>query len=350
VPILVFAGSSGSVWYEGVIDWLARVGELLTALLVTITLLGIVWGLYRKTLGRRRDRYGRLERLGTNAQISFFSSVLGEPPAMRRTEDSAISRYDNEGNPLKEAKTWTECVWIDRDFYVHSVADEDETVHAFSVTARGKRFRPAFRQPGATYVERGRVKRLLRFRDYKLNPKIRLGKTRFDCLGRPEQAASWVGAHNAHYFEAYWGANPGLYQWFVFSINDAGCAAWDAGWTEEMHTFAWGFSEDVTDAQLLLQQTAIRADYAEAQGQDPAAIDGAGLEDEPFGFGEYVEAPLPAFYNAFRQSARINTYTVLGPDLPLDDYPFFTPPPEGYPTIFGPSSVRTRTLAGEQRA
>jgi hypothetical protein len=46
----------------------------------------------------------------------------------------------------------------------------------------------------------------------------------------------------------------------------------------------------------------------------------------------------------------MDTYTVIGPELALDDYPFFTRPLEGYPTTFCPSSVRSRTLAGEQKS
>jgi hypothetical protein len=163
-------------------------------------------------------------------------------------------------------KTWTECVWIDRDFYVHAIADDDETIHAYSVTTRSKRFRPSFRQPGGWSIERGRLDRLLRRPEIKLNPKIKLGKTHFHELGRPEQAAAWIGANNAHYYEAYWGANPGFYQWFVYGVNDAGYGAWDAGWDyERMHTFSWGFGDDVVDPQLALAQTGKRLDFAESR-------------------------------------------------------------------------------------
>lgn len=297
------------------LQWLSRVGEILTAVVAAGAVLGFAWSLYRSTFGRRRDRYGRLARLGTNAQVSFFSSVLGEPPAMRRTEQSAVARFDDGGNRYHEPKTWIECVWIDRDFYVHAVADEDETIHAYSVTTRSKRFRPAFRQPGGWWIERGLLGRLLRLPKMKLNPKIQLGKTRFHALGRPEPAAAWIGAHNAHYFEAYWGANPGLYQWFVYGINDSGYGPWDAGWDyERMHTFAWGFDDTgVIDPQLAVVQAAREADEAAAHGQEsepsPEILDG----DERFEVGEYAEEPLPAFYEAFRRRARINTYTVLGP-------------------------------------
>jgi hypothetical protein len=344
--------ASDKAWYEYLLDWFARVGETLAALVAAGAVLGFAWTVYRRTLGRRRDRCGRLARLGTNAQVSFFASVLGEPPAMCRTVESAITRYDDAGDHYLEPRAWTECVWIDRDYYVHALADEDETIHAYSVTTRSKRFRPTHRQPGHLWIERGRLGRLLRQPQSKPNPEIKLGKTRFQELGRPEQAAAWIGARNVHYFEAYWGGNPGLYQWFVYSINDAGYGGFDAGWdVEHMQAFSWGFPyDDPSDPQL--------ADVQPAHGTEDAGAQGLGFplnhgvaDAEPAkesSVEEHADGPLPSFYEAFRRHARINTYTVLGPELTLDDYPFFTRLPQDPPTIFGPNSDRTRTLAGQQ--
>jgi hypothetical protein len=346
-------GAADKAWYEHLLDWFARVGEISAALVAAGAVLGFAWTVYRRTLGRRGDRYGRLARLGTNAQISFFSSVLGEPPAMRRTVESAITHYDDAGNHYLEPRNWIECVWIDRDFYVHTVADEDETIHAYSVTTRSKRFRPTFRQPGHWWIDRGSLGRLLHLPQTKPHPKIKLGKTRFHGLGWPEQAAAWIGAHNEHYFEAYGGGNPGLYQCFVYSINDAGYGAGNAGWDpEQMNTFSWGLPEDdMPNSQLALMQPAQEAEDAEAQGlRFPSNNTVADAEPthESSVEEEYAEEPLPAFYDAFRRHARIHTYTVLGPELALNDYPFFTRLPQDPPTIFGPNSDRTRTLAGQQ--
>jgi len=171
-------------------------------------------------------------------------------------------------------------------------------------------------------------------------------------LGRPEQASSWIGARSVHYFEAYWGANPGLYQWFIYSINDAGYGGFDAGWDlEHMEAFSWGFPDDVMpDSQLARVQPAHGAEDAKAQGLGSSSNDSV-ADAEPAhepSFEKHSEEPLPAFYDAFRRNAKINTYTVLGPELALDDYPFFTRLPEDPPTIFGPNSDRTRTLAGQQ--
>ena len=103
-------------------------------------------------------------------------------------------------------------------------------------------------------------------------------------LDQPDKAAGWVGAHNMHYYEAYWLGNPGNYQWYVFSINDAGAYAWDAPLIgtimgdDAPWDFDWGFDPDT---------------------------------DPPF---ERVRG-----WREFRRRARMNTYTVIGPTLVLED-------------------------------
>lgn len=297
---------AGSTWYDRAQNSLPRIAEFLTALLAAVALAGLIRSIYRRTLGRRRDRYDRLHRLGTNAQLSFFDAVLGEPAAMRRTIEGWVTRYDDEGQPYREPKDYIECVWIDRDYYVQAVADTDETIHAYSVTVRRKRFKPRFRPPGGTGVERRwPLRRLLGEYRFQPNKEIVLGRTRFAELGRPGSSACWVGAHNLHYFESYYLGNPGHYQTFVYGVNDAGAWAWDLplGGDFYMHNFSWGF-----------------------------------------GSGEDADYDSMERWQTFRRGARINTYTVLSPELALIDYPFAGDPPNDYPTIFGPNSGRVRTL------
>jgi hypothetical protein len=296
---------AGKPWYDHATGSLPRVGEFLTALLAAVALASLIRSIYRRTLGRRRDRYARLQRLGTNAQLSFFDSVLGEPAAMRRTVEGFVTRYNDDGRPSRETKDYIECVWIDRDYYVQAVADSDETIHAYSVTTRRKGFRPRFRPPGGTAVERHwPLRRLLG--DYKFQPNKEtvLGRTKFAELGNPGSSACWVGAHNLHYFESYYLGNPGHYQTFVYGVNDAGAWAWDLPLGDDfyMHNFSWGFGADDPDFETMDR------------------------------------------WQPFRRSARINTYTVLSPELALNDYPFAGDPPNDYPTIFGANSGRVRTL------
>lgn len=343
--------ATGKPWYDRALDSMPRIAEIFTALLGAIALAGFVRGLYRRTLGRRRDWYARLSRLGTNASLAFFSSVLGQP-AMERTFVSNVTRYDDSGAPSPVPTTFKEAVWIDRDFYVHALADAvDETVHAYSVTTRSKRFHPTFRSPGGYGREPNWLWRLFG-KEYRFeaNPAVKLGKTRFAGLGRPQQAAAWIGAHNWHYFEPYYFGNPGNYQYFVYSVNDAGVgtppfpSSWIGG------GFSWGFAEgtlEAIDPKLALVQTTIAADLAEAEGQ---SLSGEELEVEDeqdveeLAFEPEEDPSLPMGLVGFRQRARINTYTVIGPELALDDYPLSEGRLDQYPVTFGVTNNRVRTL------
>lgn len=59
-----------SVWIDS--------ASLIGAAAALLVLAGAARAWYRRTLGRRRDRYGRLARLGTRAQLSFFEAVLAQ--------------------------------------------------------------------------------------------------------------------------------------------------------------------------------------------------------------------------------------------------------------------------------
>jgi hypothetical protein len=60
--------------------------------------------------------------------------------------------------------------------------------------------------------------------------KVRLGHSSFAdirAVAEPQGRNLRIGAHNREYAEAYWFGNPGNYQWFVLSHNDAGTGAFD---------------------------------------------------------------------------------------------------------------------------
>lgn len=339
--ILAAAATQPDGWDDRVLDYLGLVGAILGALLAATAVVAGLRGVYRRTFGRRRGWYQRLGRLGTNAQLAFFASVLGEPPAMRRSFVSNVTRFEQDGLVrMRVPQTFVEAVWIDRDFYLHAIADTDETVHAYSVTTRSKRFHPAFRVPGGTADAPTPLDRLRR-RSYHFKPNslVSLGKTRFAELDEPQQAASWVGAHNAHYFEANYFGNPGLYQHYVFSINDAGAWAWEAGFGEQfMHNFSWGFGAEILDPNLALTQAAIRADAADGE---PSALEAENSD-------EFTDAPddpePPAPWIEFRRGARVNTYTIIGYGLALDDYPLAGDSLDAPPTAFGVNYHRVRTI------
>jgi hypothetical protein len=330
-----------TVWYTRVAHSLPRVAEFLTALLAAVALAGFVRTVYRRSLGRRRDKYSRLRRLGTYAQLTFFSSVLGEPPAQRRRVFGQRTTFDENGQRVVGPRIFVEALWVDPAFYVQAIADEDETIHAYSVTARTKRFRPAFRPPGATAIPLTGIRRLLLRREYRIKPnrEIVLGKTRFADLDNPLNASSWVGAHNAHYFETHYFGNPGYYQHFIYSVNDAGAWTWQAPFNAMAPDLRWGFNDASYDVHFALAEAIAASEAAETATEAPGAA-----EPDP---ASYQDPDLPPDLTAFRRAARINTYTVVSPDLFLDDYPGAEGRIDTYPVIFGVNSGRARTLGSE---
>ena len=194
---------------------------------------------YKRTFGRRRERYGRLARLGTGAHLSFFVSVLGEPPAIRHTiqkEDSEayITSDDARIDPraasphvVLETRSYTESIFVDRDYYVQAISDQDDTVLAFSLTTRTRRFRPAYTLPSRpSWRDRRRLKREFNYRCAPLL-RITLGRSRLadDDSTDPAQFAGphlkvLVGAHNWAYSDFRSFGNPGFYQTFVLTASD----------------------------------------------------------------------------------------------------------------------------------
>jgi hypothetical protein len=106
---------------------------------------------WRRTLGRRRDHYARLARLFPGAHLSFFEHVLRESPAMRNwtVKDDYIEHVCSEAPdfyPSIENQTrliprrFEVSTFIDRDYYVQAISDDDKKVLAFSVTTRSRGF------------------------------------------------------------------------------------------------------------------------------------------------------------------------------------------------------------------
>jgi hypothetical protein len=117
------------------------------------------------------------------------------------------------------------------------------------------------------------------------------------------------------------------------------------------YDFAWGFEELPLDRALALAETVAIADAESGSAAGVMLRDNEQQDDEDGG-GELgmelhdEDPPLPEALGAFRSRARINTYTVIGPDLALDDYPGAEGRLDQYPIIFGANSSRVRTLDG----
>jgi hypothetical protein len=90
-------------------DWATIVAGIVAALGFA-DYLRSVW---RPTAGRRRDVARRFKRLGNGAQVQFFESVLGEPPAMRRRfeidQEDWGAVTDDESEPTPVSREYLEC-------------------------------------------------------------------------------------------------------------------------------------------------------------------------------------------------------------------------------------------------
>jgi hypothetical protein len=149
--------------------------------------------LVKATIGRRSEARRRLNRLSTLAQVSYFSSVLGDP-MMKSVRDDGFVEY----------------VFVHPLFYVHVLATSaDESVQRYAVTTLSRRFHPSFTLWTGT--------------DFAT---VRLGKSKFAEFGDCEPArSSFLGARRFGYAEAHYFGNPGLYQHYLLAYNDAGAAS-----------------------------------------------------------------------------------------------------------------------------
>lgn len=289
------------IGYLPLATWVADAGSFVGAAAAFLVLAGAVRTWYRRTLGRRRDRYERLGRLGTGAHLSFFESVLGEPPAMRRSYAAEVKAYSPEIQDMVSVeRLFLECFFIDRDYYVQAICDEDASVIAFSVTTRSKRFRPIFSfPPKPSRAQRRRWKEMTG-ESFKPFFRIALGRTRFEALGQDEpspQRKAETGARTFSYTELYYFGNPGNYQSFGFTASSAAHQA----------------------------EIGPIGDVVEELGRD--WVGGVGEEDSP-------QLAGLAGLRAFRHETPVTTYTVLGSSVGLDQYP----------GGFGPHGDEVRTL------
>lgn len=276
----------GMIAQEGYFDSILEFGELVGAIVAAIALARTAQSIYTKTIGRRQRDRMRLRRLGTNAQLSYFTSVLGEPPALSRTL------------PAPYPTSTKEHVFISKDYFVHAVTDTDETVLCYSVTSRSKRFHPRLISPGFTGTEPGRLRRLLRTQGWmKRLFDVQLCKTPFKHLDRPRRVCANVAARRYSYWEEHWLGNPGHYQRYIFSVNDIA---------------------PTKGAMSPLVELSNRGNFT---------------GKEEFDFDEESDAKLnDPLLNEFRAETSPNTYTVIGPHLETASFPF------------GPDQDRVRTL------
>lgn len=267
--------------------------------------------LFRRTIGKRSDLTRRLQRLGTGAQLEFFESVLGEPPAKRRSfeldQPNRSALADDEGTPPRVKRRYLECFFVDPLCYVQTVSDEDGTVVGFSITTRRRSFHPKLSFPArrppslsAQLVEAmtrhptlSRRARLLDAitlgRQRQGGTRVELGRTTFEeaARGRRPRIRSSRGNKHWSYAEAHWGGNPGYYQHVVFAASRVSPAA---GYPDGIETVEW--------------------------------------DEQP-----WVETDAPEWIKRTHSTGVITTMAVIGMAFDVEDWPQFGPSVDGMRTL-----------------
>jgi hypothetical protein len=195
-------------------------GSVTAGVVAALALAGSGRSLYRRTVGKRRDLTRRLTRLGTGAQLEFFESVLGEPPAKRRRFE--VDHFDMATRLRRRVRRpYLECLYINPLFYLQTLSDRDEAVVGFSITTRSRWFHPKLSFPRRP-SRRARAIEAITFGHRRPGgTRIELGRTTF-ADARPTWNPRIRSVHaNKHwsYTEAYWGGNPGYYQEVVFTAS-----------------------------------------------------------------------------------------------------------------------------------
>jgi hypothetical protein len=199
---------------------------------------------YRSTLGSRGVWVSLLNRLACGVTREYAENLLGVPAFRHAVE--------------RDGRSQIACDFRTPHAWVQIMYDEaTDAVLQFSVTVTDQKFR--FETSSVAWGH-GSV----------------LGVTRFSSLGLPSGVRLSVGARRFEYSEGYYYGNPGGYQHFVWSFNDAGVGS----------SAAFG---ELSQASVFSHSSGV------------------------FKGDNGMEAALPPAIEQFRSKVCPNTITVIGP-------------------------------------
>lgn len=292
--------------------------DLIGAIAAAVLIAQAIWTAVRMTIARRIILKWRIGQLGPSAQVSFFTATLGRAPAISRSIEYRKLEYvdawlapdyddSDEESPgdderLVEVKSpGKEHFYVFPEAYIQVIANEDDSVLAYSVTSRRLWFRPRFRAPQHVSL-RTRFRGLRLYRNWRWRPLlvVKLNRTTFGKVvdredrDEPEYLrvpfVATTGARTWQFTDSYYLGNPGHYLTYVFTASSA---------------------VELRRLEFDALSTACR-----------------GLIDD-----EWPPARRAAL-KRFRDETRISTYTVIGPELTDDRYDWH----------FGPHGDEVRLL------
>lgn len=162
---------------------------LISSFITIIGGIGLIRDFYYQKVQWKQRSYELINSLAADVNIGYFESKLGKAIFINSTKITNKKEY----------------VFIDDNYYVDAITDNNERVLMYSVTTREKNFNPI--SPDGRVI---------------------LGKSRFidlvndDFFNEPIEIISWLGAHDSFYTEGYYWGNPMNYQVYYYSISEAG--------------------------------------------------------------------------------------------------------------------------------
>jgi len=149
---------------------------------------------YEKTLGKKQGYLDDVKKLSAGTNIDYIKRIVGNPVFVHKI-----------GNKKNDEKL-KEYIFVNDMFYTQVITDDTDTVLMYSVTTRNIGFNPTFEEwDGEKYVS------------------ITLGKSHFvDFQNIPDKVNVYCGARRVNYSEEHYFGNPGKYQTYILSENDAG--------------------------------------------------------------------------------------------------------------------------------
>lgn len=215
---------------------------VLTLIPVIAVLVPAAWLAARKTILRRHLLARRLRRLAADVQVDYFETILDARPALVQPMHYRDLVYKEQlglpadpDEPLTEVKHGGRIVYfVFSDCYVQAIISTFDSVLAYSVTSRRRRFRPTLYIAGRNTV-RDRITMLIRYRYWRAsaNRKLKLQKTTLgriqDVLDHDYEDEDYVkpphmisgGARSWTYTDIYYLGNPGHYQEYGFTASSA---------------------------------------------------------------------------------------------------------------------------------
>ena len=171
--------------------------------LITITNgISLVKRYYSNTLGYKEGLIKNLQLLSAGVNINYLKTIFGQPCFVNKKEQRI------------------EYIFVNKYYYLQAITNTDDKVLATSITTREPNFNP-----------------LISLGPYTTDRKtfnVELGKTTFfelekNGFGKPTSVSGGIGNRRFFYGEEYYFGNPGNYQYYYFSLNDAGYIKYSEG-------------------------------------------------------------------------------------------------------------------------